>query len=1025
MSDFLGLSWQQSIQLVVVSNTNTREALPFKPTAPLLEAAKTDHQTCSSENSPATSDSEITIEAVPTPIELPQPISLPAPAAIEDDIEVPEPISLAASAAIEDNEKSSVETEEQVSTSSAPAQPISSFAATALPLAPADIILQDAVTDERQTAELASHTVEEWENLQPAAESNIQPGLPPSKVPLSDKDVVQPLLSPTTAEVAAPLEVALSNEPTGVSANSPARGITPSNPILDQSIEMLEQILQQVLEPVMQEFEQPEPAQALIPFEAEQPLDSEIHQQGLTLTLDEESLVTRRGESLTISGQVDVLDVNQLAGSATSRNGKIAFQGSLRYELRDPQTSRVLLDAQQPLTEQPLPIAFSHALDIPPDCKTRLILGKVTLYGSTSTPLATQPFTVTADLEELLGAIIPETRAMPFAKVLVHASDPNVFEDELGNVPQASVLPPQPRVLDLVDINQSHPSFSLKPSSKSPLPPQIYQSTSNPGTSKKSLQLPKLPKIRPITATPELSVSLSEGEPVELQQTYTGALLLQQVLADDVAAVSPQSLAGEQETVHKWQPQKAMPQSDNVTVQGDAFGVAESFVSYVDALEGDDSSVPLAEFPFNTVSSEDDTADADAFAHGTEPSEALETTKDEEFSAESAQAIFQEIDAWALQVYSADASLENSDTIQTESQSTGVSPIGDLVCESVVDEVDSGSATAGTPTVSEPELSAQQVSQPTVDNAFQSLLQDRFWSRLNSLATDTVSSDLLQPELSPASNSAKDKEIVPPSDPERAFFDVEEVTQPLTSNTLLTDFDETMWEEESGALGGAIAEPDPLQSPPILENMFGAAEVPEQQSSLVDLADVDVAPIDWSAQEFVVDDDEEMLPPVLEQPRVQPEVGKQVSAVVTPSPQPQPQPQPPRQREILLPRRAEPPVPAPELSIPTNELAAGEPVTVRVKLPPHPARLCVKLWVQDRQSRYLLDGPRWLMDLIPDRSGEQEALTQLTVPFGSVEIRFEAIAVDIDSQRESHKVALDCVVVPPDLPDLSLDEFES
>ena len=1025
MSDFLGLSWQQSIQLVVVSHsdTNTVQALPFKPTAPLLEAAKTDHQTPSSEHSPATSDCEITVEveAVPTPIELPAPIPLAAPTAIKNDIEVPEPISLPAPVASQDDENSGIETEEEVITSSVPTPPISVVAATPLPLAQPDVVQQDAVTDERQTPELVSHTVEEWENLQSAAETSIQPELPFSEVPLSESDEAQPLLSPTTAEVATPLESALSNEPTGAPADSSAQGsITSSNPILDQSLQMLEQILQQVLEPVMQEFEQPEPIEPLIPSEAEQPLDSDIHQQGLLLTLDEESLVTRRGESLTISGHVDVLDVNQWGASATSRDGKTAFQGNLRYELRDPQTSRVLLDVQQPLAEQPLPIAFSHALDIPSDCKTRLILGKVTLYGSTSTPLATQPFTVTADLEELLGAIIPETRAMPFAKVLVSASDSNSFEDELGNLPQASVLPPQPRVLDLVDINQSRSSFSLKPSSKSPLPPQIYQPTSNPKTSKKSLQLPKLPKLRPITTTPELSVPLSEGEQVEPQQTYTGDLLLQQILADDVATVSSRSLAGEQETAQKWQPQEAMPQSDNVTAQSGGLEVAEAFTNHVDALEGYDSSVPIAEFPFNSVSSEDDIAEADAFAKGTEASKALETTEDEELPAEPAQALSQEIDAWALEVYSDDASLENLDTIQSKMQSTEVSPSGDLVSEPAVDEVNSESVAVGTPTVPEPKLAAQQVSQPTVDNAFQSLLQDRFWSRLNSLATDAGSSDLLQPELSPAPNSAKEEGFVIPSEPERAIFDVEEVTQPLTSNTLLTDFDETMWGEESGSLDGDLAEPDPLQSPPIPENTVGVAEVSEPQSSLVD-----ITPIDWSAQEFVVDDDEEMLPPGLEQPRVQPVVGKQVSAVETPNPQPQPQPQPPRQREILLPRRVELPVPAPELSIPTNELAAGEPVTVRVNLPPHPARLCVKLWVQDRQSRYILDGPRWLMDLIPDRSGEQEALTQLTVPFGSVEIRFEAIAVDIDSQRESHKVALDCVVVPPDLPDLSLDEFES
>jgi hypothetical protein len=128
---------------------------------------------------------------------------------------------------------------------------------------------------------------------------------------------------------------------------------------------------------------------------------------------------------------------------------------------------------------------------------------------------------------------------------------------------------------------------------------------------------------------------------------------------------------------------------------------------------------------------------------------------------------------------------------------------------------------------------------------------------------------------------------------------------------------------------------------------------------------------------------------------------------------------------LVVPQKLEPPLPAPSVFIPTNELPAGEPVTVRVKLPPHPTRLCVKLWVQDRQSRSLLDGPRWLMDLIPDGAGKMEAMTQFIVPFGSVEIRLEAIAVDIDSQRESHKVSVDCVVIPPDLSDFSLDEFET
>jgi hypothetical protein len=63
--------------------------------------------------------------------------------------------------------------------------------------------------------------------------------------------------------------------------------------------------------------------------------------------------------------------------------------------------------------------------------------------------------------------------------------------------------------------------------------------------------------------------------------------------------------------------------------------------------------------------------------------------------------------------------------------------------------------------------------------------------------------------------------------------------------------------------------------------------------------------------------------------------------------------------------------------------------------------------------------------LLPDGTGHLEAMTQLVVPFGCAEIRFEAIAMDLDSQRESHKVTLDCVVVPPDMPSMSLDEFET
>jgi hypothetical protein len=119
----------------------------------------------------------------------------------------------------------------------------------------------------------------------------------------------------------------------------------------------------------------------------------------------------------------------------------------------------------------------------------------------------------------------------------------------------------------------------------------------------------------------------------------------------------------------------------------------------------------------------------------------------------------------------------------------------------------------------------------------------------------------------------------------------------------------------------------------------------------------------------------------------------------------------------------EEPVPAPELVLPEGELIAGQPLGVRLKLQSESPQFYVKLWVHDRQTRSLLDGPRWLVDFLPTGLESLEATTQLTVPFGSVEIRFEAVTVDTYTQRESHKVTVDRIVIPPDLPNWSIDEF--
>lgn len=118
------------------------------------------------------------------------------------------------------------------------------------------------------------------------------------------------------------------------------------------------------------------------------------------------------------------------------------------------------------------------------------------------------------------------------------------------------------------------------------------------------------------------------------------------------------------------------------------------------------------------------------------------------------------------------------------------------------------------------------------------------------------------------------------------------------------------------------------------------------------------------------------------------------------------------------------PVPTPVLSIAPDQLIAGKPLTISVKLPDILPKIYVKVWINDRQSRALLEPSRWLTDFHPNGLGKLEASIDLTVPLGSVEIQVEAIAVEVMTSRESHKVSVDRPVVPTNEPDFSIEDFE-
>ncbi|MBW4653185.1 MAG: hypothetical protein KME20_09175 [Kaiparowitsia implicata GSE-PSE-MK54-09C] len=123
----------------------------------------------------------------------------------------------------------------------------------------------------------------------------------------------------------------------------------------------------------------------------------------------------------------------------------------------------------------------------------------------------------------------------------------------------------------------------------------------------------------------------------------------------------------------------------------------------------------------------------------------------------------------------------------------------------------------------------------------------------------------------------------------------------------------------------------------------------------------------------------------------------------------------------LLP--ADSPIPMPSLELPRAEMVAGDRIEVGARIPYSPSPMAVKFWLQDCQSRRVVDGPRWLMNLTPNAYGDLEGWATITVPYGCLDVEFGAIAVEVPSQRESHKVSQERKIIPADLPSLSLGDL--
>jgi hypothetical protein len=116
----------------------------------------------------------------------------------------------------------------------------------------------------------------------------------------------------------------------------------------------------------------------------------------------------------------------------------------------------------------------------------------------------------------------------------------------------------------------------------------------------------------------------------------------------------------------------------------------------------------------------------------------------------------------------------------------------------------------------------------------------------------------------------------------------------------------------------------------------------------------------------------------------------------------------------------EQPVPDPEVEILTSDIIAGRLVKVRVRLRDGLPRIYVKVWLFDRQTRSVVDGPRWLTEFSPNGFDQIETTVDLEIPYSSLEVLFEAIAIEMQTQRESNKITIERSVNPPPAPALPL-----
>lgn len=241
-------------------------------------------------------------------------------------------------------------------------------------------------------------------------------------------------------------------------------------------------------------------------------------------------------------------------------------------------------------------------------------------------------------------------------------------------------------------------------------------------------------------------------------------------------------------------------------------------------------------------------------------------------------------------------------------------------------------------------------------------------------------------------------------------------------SALVQDFELLEWMKTGFLLPAAETTESETESPP--EDSSAIAPVPSVDASREIESDIASATlrdrpvtadteVDWQEREVVLDD-EPWQRPVLAGSTVPRLPGTAEFAGTGDGEDSTPA------EAYVLP--SDEPVPTPVLDLLAAEVIAGRTIQVRVQLPDVLPRIYVKIWVGDRQTQVIVDGPRWITEFSPNGLGFMEGSAEMEVPYGCLEVRFEAIAQEMQTNRESHKVSVDRLVVPPPPPSLPLED---